>query len=107
VSDDLVKWAREAQVFCPADWGKLTAMADRIEALERGAARLREMHAEADEAHEKAIDRYRLSARRGALEEAARVAETLGVDPQTNTNTDAYRHKRYIATAIRALKEDK
>jgi hypothetical protein len=27
--DDLVKWARGAQVFCPADW------ADRIEALER------------------------------------------------------------------------
>jgi hypothetical protein len=46
-----------------------------------------------------------VKARREALEEAARVAETLGVDPQTNTNTDAYRHKQSIARAIRALKE--
>jgi hypothetical protein len=104
MSDDLVKRlresVRESEVNYPEDHSydarDILAAADRIEALEW----------DEEDMLARLVAATRI-ARREALEEAARVAETLGVDPQTNTNTDAYRHKRYIATAIRALKEDK
>ena len=43
--------------------------------------------------------------RNDALEEAAKVAETLGVYPELNANAVWYTHAKRVAAAIRALKE--
>jgi hypothetical protein len=102
MSDDLVKRLRTARNFSDIV-GHLKAAADRIEGLER-----EQKSIAAKEFVEVAgsVDRLITTARREALEEAARVAEaSTPTHPHTNIGGGMKIAGQHIAAAIRKLKE--